>query len=143
MLNYNTILLLGVILSLLFFGQTKPVKYKYLLIGLIVSILMGFSNQTYLVDSFYFIFGILTLIYSIFSFIDKKQINLVIGIFVFFSVFIDFFLYSFSDVFQYLILIPVLLSFYYIIKNRNKHSTTISIVILLACYGISELMELF
>lgn len=124
----------------LFWHKTSSTLLKGILIGLIICATAGFSKQTYIVDSTYFIFGVLALIFSGYAFINKKWFALIIAAFTFLSVCSSFFFYDYLESIKFLMIVPII-TMLFIIKEWHKHINELSILGVFSIYALTQFLQ--
>ncbi len=137
-MNFEQIIfLVGALIGLLFFRQTKPVILKIILIGLILSVGLSFFKEYIDINISFFSFGLLTLGFTIWCAIEGKWTSMLIGLFAFTS-----FIWSFMNLqhwgeLQFLMIIP--LSLYLLTWFKKKEfKNEISVLTALAGFELSE-----
>ncbi len=103
----NVIIGFGIFTGILLFNKTKPIFLKVLLAGLIISLIFNFFIEKIKISSPFFVFGIFSLIYSVYSICTRKWANSIIGLFAFVSIFNILFDLPYYGAVQFLMLIPI------------------------------------
>jgi len=124
----------------LFWTKTQPKLLKALLIGLLVCAAAGFSKQNYFIDSSFFLFGILALIFSIYSYLNKKWLAFVIGGFAMLSVCSSFFMYDYVGLIRYFMVVPII-AMLVVIKDWKKHSSELAILMVFSVYEYCQFLQ--
>ena len=136
------LLLIGMVIGTLLFQKTKPIFMKIILIGFLLSLSVSFiENQT--LHTFSFVtFGLLSLAFSIYSVINKKWLNLLIGLFAFVSFLFKLFHFPLSNELKLMMLIP-LIAYFFILKNPKLHLNELSVLTILITYELFIFLQLF
>lgn len=124
----------------LFWHKTNSNLLKGILVGLIICATAGFSKQAYIVDSTYFFFGVLALIFSCYAFINKKWSALIIASFTFLSVCSSFFFYDYMESIKFLMIVPIL-TMLFVMKEWNKHINELSILVVFSIYALTQFLQ--
>lgn len=139
-MNHGKIII-ETIIGFLLFKKTKPNFSKGILIGLILSFVVSFFENQILTNISFLIFGILSLTFSIFSGINKKWLNLIIGLFAFISFIFKAMHYPYANELKLSMLIPVL-CYVLAIRKWEYHKSEFSILTIFVAYELSELLKL-
>lgn len=137
----TSILLIGIILSLFYFKNTQSNFLKWILIGLILSVVVPFLSVPILTTFGYFVFGILSLIYTFYCFKLKKHLGMIIGLFVFISFLVSILNLPLLNEVRLMMIVPVL-CFAFTFKSPIKYQNELSILIIFAFYQLGELLQL-
>lgn len=133
---------IGVLIALLLFNKTKPVFLKVFLFILVSSFILSFYIDSVINNTIsFFGLGILALIFSIFSGINKKWLNLIVGLFAFVSFFFKLMYYPYALEFQMSMIIPIIIYIVVLIKNK-LNTNQISIMTVLVAYELTEFLKL-
>ena len=136
------IISVGGLIGLIFFKKTGPNFLKGFLIMLLVILLFSLSNQQYIIDSSFFVFGLLALAFSAYSLYKQNWLSLIISLFTVISVFVDFMIYSYVNEFKWLMIIPIL-SFVLVLRRWRDYEKELSILTVFAAYESTEFLQLF
>jgi len=141
MSNDKLILSIGFIVGILLFKNTKPNLLKGILIGLIISFGISFFDNKALVNISYLSFGVFSLIFGIYSGINKKWLHLIIGLFVFISFLFKMMHFPFSNEVKLLMLIPIIAYIISLIKLKS-YKNGLSISTIFVAYLLTEFIVL-
>ncbi|QIJ88359.1 hypothetical protein C7H62_0550 [Mesoflavibacter sp. HG96] len=122
----------------------KKIKPKFIvgiLAGLIISLILSFIENELLKNISFISFGILSLIFVIYSGLKRKWLNLIIGLFAFVSFFSKLNHYPYANVLKLLIAIPIV-CFILTLRKKEKHENELSILIILFTYELTEFIKL-
>lgn len=136
------LLLIGVIFSLFFFKKTHPKSLKWILIGLVLSVVIPFLSISYFSTIAYFSFGILSLMFTIYSYKNKKYLGMIISLFVVISFLFATLNFPFLNELRLMMIIPTL-SFVFIFKWLNIYKGELSILVIFVAYELGEFLQLF
>ncbi len=135
------IVLIGVLIGLLLIKKTKPNFLKGILIGLIVSYGMSFLDNALLVDISFLSFGVLSLIFTVYSGLKRKWLSLIIGLFLFVS-FIAHILYlPYANELRLLMIVPIL-CYLMTFRKWESYKTELSILTIFVAYELSEFLRI-
>jgi len=141
-MTYNDIIIgIGVLIGLLLIGRTRPNLLKGILLGLIIGFILTFANQQILITISNYSIIVLTLIFSIYSAINKKWSNFIIGTFALASFIFILNHYPYSNVLKLLMIIPIL-TYLMTFKKPKKYKNEISILTILVAYELTEFLQL-
>jgi len=136
------IIIIGICVGILLYKKTKPNFLKGILVALILSFILSFSESNLLINIAFICFGVLSFIYSIYSVLHKNWLNLVIGLAAFVSFFFKTQHYPYISLIQLLMIIPIACYFLMFVKKKRMIKE-LSIVTLFVAYEISEFMRFF
>ena len=141
-MTYEIIIIgIGVLIGLSLFKKTNPIFIKGILVGLVVTFVLTFFGQQLLTDISFFSFGILTLIFTVYSGMNKKWLNLIVGLFAFVSFFFILMNYPFANELKLLMIIPIF-CYLLIFRNWKKYNNELSILTILVAYELTEFLRL-
>jgi len=123
------------------FKNSNSIFLKGLLLGLVAMIIIGLSNQAYLIDSSFSMFGLLAVAFTIYCLLNKKWSQAIVGFFAFLSIASDFLLYDYVDAIKWLMIIPVL-SYCYILWQQADYKKELPILTIFAIYQLTEFLQL-
>jgi hypothetical protein len=129
------ILGMAILVGLFLFRITKPKFVKGILIGLIVCIILALFQIKFLSNISFVGFGILSLIYSVYSLINKNWRNLVIGFFAFTSFLFGMLHWRYGTELQLSMLIPIMIYIATLTKWREFKSE-LSVLTIFVAYEI-------
>jgi len=131
----------GILIGIILFKKTKPKFLAGILAGLIVSFILSFIENELLKNISFISFGILSLIFVIYSGIKRKWLNLIIGLFAFVSFFSKLNHYPYATVLKLLMIIPIA-CFILTLRKKEKYENELSILIIFLAYSLSEFIKL-
>ena len=136
------IILIGIIIGIILFKKTKPNFLKGILIGFILSFAISFfENELISATISRLSFGILIFVFSVYNGINKKWLNLIIGLFAFTSFFFKSMYYPYASELQLLMIIPLII--YIVILAKDKlENNQLSILTILAAYELTDFLKL-
>lgn len=137
----KSILIAAIIIGIFQFKRTTPMLLKRILVGLIVSITLSFFDNTILKFFSLLTFGVLSLVFSIHSLINKKWFALVIGFFVFISFVFKSMHFPYANELSLLMVIPIL-CYLLILKKWKYHLNRLSILTFFVAYQLGEFITL-
>jgi len=140
-LTKDIIIGLGIIIGAFLFNKTKPIHFRVILIGLIISYGLTFPTQFVLIYLSYWIFGISTFAFSIYNGLNKKWLNFVVGLFAFISIIWEIMNWSFYGELQLLMIIPIV-CYLLMCKNWKVNVNQLSILSILGFYELTQFIEL-
>ncbi len=132
---------IGILIGILLFKKTKPNLLIGILIGLVISFFLSFIENQLLTNISFINFGILSLVFSVYSGIRRKWLNLTIGIFVFVSFFSKLMHYPYANEFRLLMIIPIACYGLTFVKKEN-YKNELSILTIFVAYELSEFTKL-
>ncbi len=141
MIYERIILLTAIIASIRFYKETKPKLLKVIVVGVILCYLLKFTGIQYFVTITFFTFGILSFIYTIMSGLNKKWLNLVIGLFTFMSFLFKLMEYTYWSIFRLLLILPIL-CYIFSFRKLKSNSNELGILTLLIAYDIIDFLNL-
>ncbi len=133
------ILLIGMIIGTLLFQKTKPIFMKVILIGVLMSLSVSFFENLTLNTISFVTFGLLSLAFSIYCVVNKKWLNLLIGLFAFISFLFKLYHYPFTNELKLIMLAP-LIAYLFILKNPKHHFNELSVSTILIAYELTEFL---
>lgn len=136
------IIIIGICVGILLYKKTKPNFLKGVLVALLLSLILPFSEINALINIAFVSFGVLSFIYSIYSVLHKNWLNLVIGLAAFVSFFFKIQHYPYTSLIQLLMVIPIACYFLRFVKKKRMIKE-LSIVTLFVAYEISEFIRFF
>jgi hypothetical protein len=135
------IILIGIIIGILLFKKTKPNFSKGLLIGFVLSLGISFFGTELSKTISFLSFGILTFIFSVYSGINKKWLNLIIGLFAFVSFFFKSMHFPYGSELELSMIIPIIV--YLVILGKDKFKNKqLSILTILIVYELTDFLKL-
>ena len=141
-MNYEkTIIGIGILIGILLFKKTKPKILVGILVGLIISFAISFIENQLLANISFISFGILSLIFSVYSGIKRKWLNLIIGIFAFVSFFSKFMHFPFANELKLLMIVPII-SYAVTFIKKEKYENELSILTIFVAFELSEFIKL-
>lgn len=141
-MNYGKIIIgFGILIGILLFKKTKPKLLVGILVGLIISFILSFIENQLLNNISFISFGILSLIFLVYSGTKKNWLNLIIGIFVFVSFFSKLLHYPYANELKLLMIIPIV-SYALTFRKKEKHKNELSILTIFVTYELSEFIKL-
>lgn len=141
-MNYGKIIIgIGILIGILLFKKTKPKILVGILVGLIISFILSLIENELLTNISFISFGILSLIFSIYSGIKRKWLNLTIGIFAFVSFFSKLMHYSYANELKLLMIVPII-CYALTFRNKEKYKTELSILTIFVTYELTEFIKL-
>jgi hypothetical protein len=141
-MNYGKIIIgIGILIGILLFKKTKPKLLVGILVGLIISFALSFIENQLLTNISFISFGIFSLIFSVYSGIKRKWLNLIIGIFAFVSFFSKLMHYPYANELKLLMIIPIVCFGLTFIK-KEKFKNELSILTIFVAYELSEFIKL-
>lgn len=130
-----------IIIGILLFKKTKPKLLVGILVGLIISFFLSFIENQLLANISFISFGILSLIFAVYSGIKRKWMNLIIGVFAFVSFFFKLMYYPYANELKLLMIIPVVCYSLTFIK-KEEFKSELSILTIFVAYELSEFIKL-
>lgn len=140
-MNYEIIIIIGLLIGIFLFKTTQPKFLKAILIGLIVTSTLFFIENKILINISFYGFGILTLLFTIYSGLKRKWLNLTIGFFAFASFVFSAMNFPYANELKLLMIIPILCYILTFIKFK-EYKNAVSISTILAAYELTEFLEL-
>ncbi|WP_452227660.1 MULTISPECIES: hypothetical protein [unclassified Lacinutrix] len=132
----------GALMGLFLLNKTKPVFLKVTLLILVSCSILSFYQDSDLINTISFLgFGILALVFSIYSGINKKWLNLIIGLFAFVSFFFKVMYYPYANELKLSMIIPIIIYIVLLIKNKLENNQ-LSILTILVAYELTEFLKL-
>ncbi len=129
-------------MGLFLLNKTKPVFLKVTLLILVSCSILSFYQDSDLINTISFLgFGILALVFSIYSGINKKWLNLIIGLFAFVSFFFKVMYYPYANELKLSMIIPIIIYIVLLIKNKLENNQ-LSILTILVAYELTEFLKL-
>jgi hypothetical protein len=132
---------IGILIGLFLFGITKPKFVKGILIGLIICFVLTFFKNQLLSTICYVGFGILSLIYSVYSGINKNWRNLIIGFFAFTSFLFGMLHWNYGGELQMSMIIPIVIYLTILVKWR-KYKSQLSVLTIFVAYEVSVFLTI-
>lgn len=141
-MNYYTIIILiGVLIGIFLFNKTKPNFLKGILIGLVVSYGLSFFENELLADISFISFGLLSLIFTIYSGIKRKWLSLIIGLFAFVSFFAKFMYWPYANELRLLMIVPIV-CYLMTFRKWESYKTELSILTIFVAYELSQFISI-
>ena len=141
-MTYGKIIIgIGILIGILLFKKTKPKILVGILVGLIISFALSFIENQLLANISFVSFGILSLIFSAYSGIKRKWLNLIIGVFAFVSFFSKFLHYPYANELKLLMIVPIV-SYALTFRKKEKYQYELSILTIFVTYELSEFIKL-
>ena len=135
------LLILAIAAGIFFLRKTKPFILKASLICLLICVSLSFSSHAYLLDSSQFAIGIVTIILTVYSFLKKLPLLLIISSLIALGMLSDFFFYDISEYVKMTLFLPaVLLVISLRLKKVDK--SLIGLLAILSIIGINEFVRL-
>ncbi len=141
-MTYEKIIIgIGILIGIFLFKKTKPKFLVGILVGLIISFLLSFIENQLLTNISFISFGILSLLFFVYSGIKRKWLNLIIGIFAFVSFFSKLMHYPYANELKLLMIIPIV-SYALTFRKREEYKNELSILTIFVAYELSEFIKL-
>lgn len=135
------IILLSIIIGIFLFNKTKPNFSKAILIGLILSFSASFFENDLIANISFLSFGILSLVFSIYSGINKKWLSLIICLFAFISFLFKSMYYPYANELKLSMLIPIV-CYALTFRKLESYKAELSILTIFVAYELSEFLKL-
>jgi hypothetical protein len=141
MTNETIIIGIGVLVGLSLSRKNNSNILNGILIGLALSFGLPFTNEILLIRLSFYSFGILTFIFTLYSGLNKKWLNLVVGIFAFISFLVALLHQAYANELKLSMIIPVL-TYLLILTKWKKNKDELSVLTILAAYELAYLLNL-
>ena len=137
----DILIIIGILIGAFLFHRTKPILIKGILIGLILSIGLPFlSTKLIIINITYWIFGILTLIFSIYNLLNRTWLNFIIGFFAFASFLFALMNCPFYNVLLILMTIPFI-CYIIVVKNWKMNINQLGVLTILGLYELTLVLR--
>ena len=141
-MNYGKIIIgIGILIGILLFKKTKPKILVGILVGLIISFVLSLIENELLTNISFISFGILSLIFVVYSGIKRKWLNLIVGLFAFVSFFSKLMHYPYANELKLLMIVPII-SYALTFRKKEKYETELSILTIFVAYELNEFIKL-
>src|SRR5690606_3310038 len=127
---------IGILIGIALFRRTKPNFSVGILVGLIISFLLSFFKNILLINISFYSFGILSLIFFVYSGIKRNWLNLIIGVFAFVLFFSKLMHFPYSNELKSLMIVPIATYALTFIK-KEKYDNELSILTIFVAYELS------
>jgi len=134
------IISIAVFAGILLLKRTKPNLLQLLLVGFVLSFISSFFDGNMFFDFSFLTFGILNLIYFIYSIYNKRWLPALISVFVLVSFIFKIQHWPYMFEIQTSMVIPIIL-FVVAIVNIKGYKNEISILGIIAAYALSEVIR--
>ena len=140
-MNYGKIIIgIGVLIGIFLFKKTKPKLLLGILVGLIISFALSLIENQLLNNISFISFGILSLVFSIYSGIQRNWLNLIIGFFAFVSFLSKLMHYPYANELEILMSIPIV-SYGLTFMKKENYKNEVSILTIFVAYELSEFIK--
>jgi hypothetical protein len=142
-MDYTKIIIgVGLFFGIIYFKKTNPNYLKLIVIGFIISFSISLFEIGRLKSLGFYLFGLMSLLYSVHCVVKMKWNKIVISFFAFFTFLAMYFQFPFSNERKIALIIPVVLALF-LIKNIKKNENEIAIIFILSSYQCKELLSIF
>ncbi|MFT4611026.1 MAG: hypothetical protein ACJA1H_000817 [Glaciecola sp.] len=135
------IISVAVFIGILMFNKTNTKFLKIILLGYILSFISSFFDENSSIDISYLSFGILTLIYSVYSIYSKKWLSIILALSTLISFIFKTQHWPYMLETQTLMIVPTI-AYILALKNYKPYKDEVSIQTILVAYAISEIIRL-
>jgi hypothetical protein len=137
----NIIIGIGILVGIFLFKKTEPKLLVGVLIGLIISFVLSLIESELLTNISFVSFGVLSLIFFVYSAIKRKWLNLIIGLFAFVSFFSKLMHYPYANELKLLMIVPIV-CYALTFRKKEKYKNELTILTIFIAYELTEFIKL-